>query len=216
MWKYAIANKFDYYFVRNWRQRIAVRCTAQGCEFYICVMGHLKMDGMVLKDFRWVHVHTVGEQCQMGRWGKRMMRAKLLPHLIDGKVRLSIDYSPTEIIKDFELELGLRMKYMQAWQSREYVRLLVMGRRVDHYKLLPWMCVAIKRPNPNSRAFVELDRCRFKRLFVAYGACLNRFILGCRKILFIVGSHLSGPYERTLLGAVALDADNTYLMLHMQ
>ena len=30
MWKYAIANKFDYYFVRNCRQRIAMRCTLKG------------------------------------------------------------------------------------------------------------------------------------------------------------------------------------------
>ena len=113
-----------------------------------------------------------------------------------------------EIMKDLELELGIRMTYMQAWRAREYVRLLVMGRPVDHYKLLPWMCAAIERGNPDSRAFVELEGTRFKRMFVAYGACLNGFILGCRKVLFVDASHLSGPYEGTLLGAVALDADN--------
>ena len=70
-----------------------------------------------------------------------MMMAKLLSRLIDGKMRLSMDYSPTKIMKDFELELelelGLRMMSMQAWQPREYVWLLVMGRPEDHYKLLP-------------------------------------------------------------------------------
>jgi len=69
----------------------------------------------------------------------------------------------------------------------------------------------IKRANPNSRAFVELEGYRFKRLFVAYGACLNGFILGCRKILFVNRSHLNGPYEGTLLGAVALNDDNHQL-----
>jgi len=29
IWKYAIANRLDYYFVRNCRQRIAVKCTAE-------------------------------------------------------------------------------------------------------------------------------------------------------------------------------------------
>ena len=66
--------------------------TAEGCEFYICVSGHVQMDGIVVKDFKIEHVHTVGEQYQMGRWGKRMMRAKLLLQLIDGKVRSSMDY----------------------------------------------------------------------------------------------------------------------------
>jgi len=140
------------------------------------------MDGMVVKDFRLEHVHTMEEQCQMDRWGKRVTRAKLLSRLIDGKVRSSMDYLPTEIMKDLELELGLKMTYIQAWRAREYVWLLVMGRPVDHYKLLPWMCVAIERENPDSRAFVELKGSRFKRMCIAYSACLNGFILGSRKI----------------------------------
>ena len=97
---------------------------------------------------------------------------------------------------------------MQAWRAREYVRLLVMGRPVDHCKLLPWMCAASERGNLDSRAFVDLEDSRFKCMFMAYGACLNRFILGCCKMLFVVVSHLSGPYEGTLLGALTLDADD--------
>jgi len=87
---------------------------------------------------------------------------------------------------------------------------------VDHYKLLPWMCAAIGRGNPDCRTLVELEGTRFKRMFVVYGACLNGFILGCRKMLFVDASHLSGPYEGILLGAVALDAKNHLLMLPMQ
>jgi len=119
-----------------------------------------------------------------------------------------MNYSPIELMKDFELELGMKMTYMQAWRAREYVHLLVMGRPEDHYKVLPWMCVAIVRANPDSRAFCEVEGSRFKRMFVAYGASLNGFILGCRKMLFVDGTHLSGPYEGTLMAATALDADN--------
>jgi len=45
-------------------------------------------------------------------------------------------------------------------------------------------------------------------MFVAYGAALNGFILGCRKMLFMEGMHLSSPYEGTLMAAITLDADN--------
>ena len=45
-------------------------------------------------------------------------------------------------------------------------------------------------------------------MFVAYNASLNGFILGCRKILFVDKAHLSGPYEGTILSAVALNADD--------
>ena len=59
-WKYAIANRFEYMFERNCLQRIVVRCTAEGCPFYMCVRGHRKMDGMIVKDFTGEHVHSVG------------------------------------------------------------------------------------------------------------------------------------------------------------
>jgi len=49
------------------------------------------------------------------------MRVKFLSRLIDRKVRSSMDYLPTKIMKDLMLELGLRMTYMQAWRAREYV-----------------------------------------------------------------------------------------------
>jgi len=90
------------------------------------------------------------------------LRAKLLARLIDGKIKLSVDYSMGEIMKDLELELGITLSYMQAWRAREYVRVLVMGRPVDQYKMLPRMCAAIVRGNADSRAYVELDGCRFK------------------------------------------------------
>jgi len=40
-------------------------------------------------------------------------------------------------MEDLELELGMTLSYMQSWRVIEYVRLLVMGKPVDHYKLLP-------------------------------------------------------------------------------
>jgi len=73
----------------------------------------------------------------VGKCGRRQPRAKLLARLIKCKIRASIDYSPIEIIKDLELEYGITLSYMQSWTVREYVRLLVMEKSVDHYKLLP-------------------------------------------------------------------------------
>jgi len=57
-------------------------------------------------------------------------------------------------------------------------------------------------------AFCEVESLRFIRIFVAYTANMNGFKLRCRKILFVDGCHLSGPYKGTLLAACALDANN--------
>jgi len=44
------------------------------------------------------------------------------------------------------------------------------------------MCAEIVQANIDSRAFVELDGCRFKRMFVVFDASLNSFILGYGKM----------------------------------
>jgi len=43
-----------------------------------------------------------------------MMRVKLLSQLIDEKMLMSMDYLPTKIMKDFELELGIKMTCIQV------------------------------------------------------------------------------------------------------
>jgi len=68
----------------------------------------------------------------MGMWGRRHLRARLLAHLIEGKIQWPINYSLTEVMQHLELELGTTLSYMQSWREREYVRMLVMGKSVDH------------------------------------------------------------------------------------
>ena len=38
-------------------------------------------------------------------------------------------------MEDLELELGIRFTYMQSRRAREFVRMMVIGKLVDHYKL---------------------------------------------------------------------------------
>jgi len=43
------------------------------------------------------------------------MRANLLANLIEEKVSLSENYPPCDILKDLQLELGIKVSYMQCW-----------------------------------------------------------------------------------------------------
>ena len=79
------------------------------------------------------------------------------------------------------------------------MRLIVLRRPIEHYKLLLWMCVAIMRVSLGSVAFCEVEGSRFRRTFIAYTANVNGFKLRCRMILFVDGTHLSRPYGPWLL-----------------
>jgi len=70
------------------------------------------MDGMYVKEFVGGHVHSVGDYYMKGKWGGRRTRANLLESLIEGKVSLLVDYSPSEILNDLQLELGIKVSYM--------------------------------------------------------------------------------------------------------
>jgi len=98
------------------------------------------------------------------------MRKNLLASLIEEKVGLLADYPPAEILKDLQLEMGMKVSYMQCLRAREYVRMLAMGRPEDHYKPLAWLCAAITRANPDSRAFIKLD------LGVGLSECLSHWV----------------------------------------
>jgi len=108
-------------------------------------------------------------------------------------------------MQDLELELGICLTYMLSWRVRQFVQMMVLGKLVDHYKLLPWMCKAIVRANPGSIAVCEVDGCRFYRIFMVYATNVNGFKVGCKLVLFIDGTRLSRPHKRTLLPACALD-----------
>ena len=45
-------------------------------------------------------------------------------------------------------------------------------------------------------------------MFVAFDASLNDFILGCRKLLFINETHLSGLYEGAMPITIVMDVNN--------
>jgi len=86
---------------------------------------------MSIKDFKEQHKHSIEELCQMGVWGRWLTAVKLLAHLIEGKVRLCLDYSLRDIIHDLELELGIWLTYMQSWRTMEFVHMMVLGKLVD-------------------------------------------------------------------------------------
>ena len=48
----------------------------------------------------------------------------------------------------------------------------------------------------------------FKQLFIAHAFSIQGFIMRCQPVLAIDSCHLSGPYKRALLFAIAYDADD--------
>ncbi|XP_054777285.1 uncharacterized protein LOC129285571 [Prosopis cineraria] len=83
------------------------------------------------------------------------------------------------------------------------------GAPEDSYKLISWICQRLTEKD--LRTIAKWTACRdnsFKRLFIAYGCCIDGFLNGCRPILYIDRCHLSGPYKRSLLSASTHNVGN--------
>ena len=83
-----------------------------------------------------------------------------------------------------------------------------------YYKLLPWMCERMDATNSGS--IVELSHSsdgHFEQLFVAHVVSIKGFAMGCRPIIAIDSTHMSGPYRGTLFSATVYDVNESMFPL---
>ena len=110
-------------------------------------------------------------------WRRRHVKAELFAHLIEGKMQLCLDHSPRDIIQNLNLELVIWLTYGQSWRARDFKHMMLLGKPLDHYKLSPWMCVAIVKENSGSVTLCDVNGLRFNPMFVMHTASLNEFKL---------------------------------------
>ncbi|XP_028798837.1 uncharacterized protein LOC114754226 [Neltuma alba] len=154
------------------------------------------------------HVHNAQDNLHVTHGGS----ASLTSSIIIEEVRDHIDMHPNDIKKRLERDYGVKLTYKQAYRAKEKALEDIHGRPDQTYMLIPWICDRLKETDDKTVAkWVAARNNRFERVFIAYGCCIEGFIAGARHVLYIDGSHLSGPYKGTLLSASAYDADNELL-----
>ncbi|XP_028752925.1 uncharacterized protein LOC114712539 [Neltuma alba] len=208
LYRYSIAVKFSYKFVKNNQQKIIVKCMAEGCPWY---MGAYSMgqrqdsELLIIRTLRSEHVHYAQDSLVVSH----SRGSNLTSSIMIDSLRCNIDKNANELRRDLYREYGVRLNYSQAYRGRERALREIHGRAQDSYMAIPWICQRLIETDPNTSARWEgLDSNRFQRVFIAYGCSINGFLEGCRHILYIDGCHLSGPYRGTLISANAYDADN--------
>ena len=69
-----------------------------------------------------------------------------------------------------------------------------------HVGALIWLCQRLKETDPTTIVeFVASENNTFEHVLIAYGCCIDEFLVGARHVLYIDGTFLSGPYKGTLL-----------------
>ncbi|XP_028786037.1 uncharacterized protein LOC114741961 [Neltuma alba] len=208
VYKFALANKFVAKYMRNSKEFMSIRCKVEGCPWKLCA-NHVGKSCDVLRVTTFInrHVHSAQDSLDVMHSG----RASLNSSIIIDEMRDHADKRTSKIRKRLKREYGIDLTYKQAYRAREKSLEDIYGRPEQSYMLIPWVCERIKETDEKSVAEWTAIGNRFERVFIAYGACIEGFLGGARHIMYVDGTHLSGPYKGTMLSASAYDADNELL-----
>ncbi|XP_028753678.1 uncharacterized protein LOC114713242 [Neltuma alba] len=208
VYRFSIAEKFAARYIRNSKEKMNVRCKVEGCPWKICANAVGKNSHLLrVTTFCNKHIHSAQDNLIVTYGGS----AALTSSVIVEEIRDHAEKRPTEIRKMLEREYGVRLTYCQAYRAKEKAMEEIHGKPEQSYMLIPWLCERLKETDDKTVAEWASIGNRFERVFIAYGACVEGFLNGARPILYVDGTHLSGPYKGTLLSASAYDADNEML-----
>ncbi|KAG5543831.1 hypothetical protein RHGRI_016550 [Rhododendron griersonianum] len=187
--KFAIERGFEYTLSKNDMVRVTAQCkyrTDKKCMWHV----HAR----IMPGNEYFHIlgmdlaHTCGFAVQT--LTNPHATAELVADLVGDDVRGKHQTRPVDVVKGIKRDYGLNISYHQAWVT------------VKSFSCLKWYIGAAKSTNLGSHIELESDEetKRFKRLFVAFGACVQGFN-HCRPLIFLDAAHLKGRYKETIMGA---------------
>ncbi|KAG5534952.1 hypothetical protein RHGRI_022909 [Rhododendron griersonianum] len=199
--KYAIERGCEYALAKNDKVRVTAQCkyrADKGCMWYVHARICPGNEYFYIKGMDLVHICGVAVRTL----NNPHATAKLVTNLVGDDVRAKHQTRPVDVVKVIKKNYGLNISYHQAWWGIEKARGQVFGDYVKSFSSLKWYIGATKSVNPGSHIELESndETKRFKRVFVAFGACLNGFN-HCRPLIFLDAAHLKGRYRGTILGA---------------
>ena len=205
--KYAIEVGFDFKFCKNESKRIIAECKHKdrtGCMWRIKASVEKKNNFFYIRSLN--NVHTCGATVRTAK--HKRMGSDIVADLIVKKVREKPMISATDIVKYFLDDYGLSISYYHAWLGIERSRNQLFGNHLLSFDQLRWYIDVALSNNPGSKFVLEYveGTGRFKRLFVAFNACIEGFKY-CRPMLFVDGTFLKGRYKGHLLAATAKDGN---------
>ena len=183
-----------------------VVCTIEKCPWKITCHALGLTNVVQVHTFHNAHNHTLDD---VGS-SQPSIRSNSASMVIDEAIRSTLDYQPRQIYKDFIRQHGMRLSYSQACHLKEKGKKRIYGIPKNYYKLLLWMCERIVKINP--RTIIELTHStdgHFQQLFIVHAIFIQGFAMGCRPIIAIDSSHMSGPYGVALLSATTYDANDS-------
>ena len=110
----SLVGRFQYRFKKNTPQQISLVCTIDNFPWKITCRAPGAANVVQVHSLR-LHNHSLDVVAS----SQPTIRANRVSMVIDDVIRLTPEYQPRQICKDFVRQHGLQMTYNQAWQLKE-------------------------------------------------------------------------------------------------
>jgi len=167
----AILNTFEYNTLKSDKTRYTIACKSEGCQWY------LHATPVETTSIFRIRKYTEKHDCfGLNHRGHIQATETFIANKIKEKLKEQPLYRPTDVVRDIQRELGIKITYSKAHRAKERAMAEINGTYEEGYKALPQYCKDIKETNPNSTAVLECtSESKFMRIFICYGASAMGF-----------------------------------------
>ncbi|KAL4308001.1 hypothetical protein GQ457_01G017620 [Hibiscus cannabinus] len=207
LYAYAVAQRFDFKFLKNEKERTRAKCKARGCPFRIYASFD-KGDGCFkIKTF-------ISElECSITFKNKRANYLLVGKHFLS-KIRIVPNLKLVEIKRLAKEELKVELHKHTCMKAKSWCLEQIRGRLGYEFSRLYDYVGALRDADPSGSFELKVERPtpfeipKFRRLYVCFSTLKEAFRTYCRPVLSLDGCFLKGDFKGELLSTVGRDANN--------
>lgn len=198
--EYSLKHRVEIRLPRNEKKRLRAQC-ADGCPWNLYASSDTRINGLMVKTY------TSQHNCQK-QWVLKRCTSKWLASKYVESFRADQKLSLTNFARIVQKELNITPPRTKLARARRLAMKQILGDEEEQYKRLWDYGHELRRSNPGSTFFLNLDGNLFSYMYVSLDACKRGFLTGCRPLICLDGCHLKTKYGGIMLTAVGIDPND--------
>lgn len=198
--QYSIKNRVATKTPRNNKARIEAIC-AEGCPWRLTVSEDSRAKCFMVK--KYVNKHTCSREWELKAVTAKYLAERYIEEFIaDDKMTLQ------NFAKKVQKDLNITPSRHKLGRARRIAMKAIYGDEITQYSQLWDYGQELRRSNPGSLFFLNLECGRFHTLYVSLDACKRGFLNGCRPLICFDGCHIKTKFGGHILTAVGIDPND--------
>jgi len=199
--EYGLIHIVDIKMPRNEQKRLGAVCSKGKCPWKLHASYDKRVHAMVIKTYSGHH------NCQK-KWVLKSCTSKWLADKYVESFRADQKMSISNFARVVQKEWNLTPTRSKLARARRLAMKQILGDEAKQYNMLWDYAHELRKSNPQSSFYLNLDGNLFKSLYVSLGACKRGFLAACRPLICLDGCHLKTKYGGIMLTAVGIDPND--------